>query len=41
MTELEELLEQIKILNEHLADFKKMIAPLLGYRVKEEPCKKR
>lgn len=32
---VKELIKQLVILNEHLADYKKMIAPWLGYEVKE------
>lgn len=31
---LEEFLREIKNLNEHLSDYKKMVAPWLGFRVK-------
>jgi len=34
-TLLKEAVKEINILNEHLYDIKKMIAPLLGYKIVE------
>jgi hypothetical protein len=33
LTQIEDLRREIAVLNEHLTDLKKMVAPLLGWRV--------
>lgn len=35
-TKIQELIDELKKLNEHLKDIKIMIAPVLGYKIKNE-----